>query len=98
MFDTPILLITFNRPNHTRKVLESIRKQKPSRLFVFQDGVRDDVESDIEKCQSVRDVINELVDWQCELKMFYSDVNLGFGPGPVAALTWFFAYIECSLI
>ena len=41
MFKTPILLITFNRPDHTRRVLTEILKQEPQELYVCQDGARD---------------------------------------------------------
>ena len=62
MLNTPILLIIFNRPSHTRKVLEVIRMQQPKQLFVFQDGVRNNNENDIVKCPEVRNVVKELVD------------------------------------
>lgn len=98
MQTTPILLITFNRPSHTRKVLEVIRAQQPEQLFVFQDGTRDGNENDIVKCAEVRQVVKDLVNWECELETYYSDVNLGCGPGPAAAITWFFEYVEHGII
>ena len=39
---TPILLITFNRPDHTRRVLAEIRKQQPAQLYVCQYETRVD--------------------------------------------------------
>lgn len=57
---TPILLITFNRPEHTRRVLTEILKQEPQSLYVCQDGAREGNENDRIKCQEVRDVIKEL--------------------------------------
>lgn len=98
MFKTPILLITFNRPNHVRRVLAEIRKQQPTQLFVCQDGAREGNENDRVKCQEVRAVVEKLVDWPCELHTFYQDKNLGCGPGPAAGLTWFFEYVEAGLI
>lgn len=98
MLNTPILLITFNRPSHTRKVLEVIRMQQPKQLFVFQDGARNNNENDIVKCPEVRNVVKELVDWDCNLQTYYSDVNLGCGPGPAAAITWFFEHVEEGII
>ena len=47
MLKTPILLITFNRPDHVRQVLMEIRKQQPMQLFVCQDGPREGNEQDI---------------------------------------------------
>ena len=68
MFTTPILLITFNRPDHIRQVLIEIRKQQPTHLYICQDGARIGNALDKERVQQVRDVINELVDWSCELQ------------------------------
>lgn len=45
----PILLIAFNRPEHTRKVLVSIVESNPRDLYVFQDGARKDNVLDGEK-------------------------------------------------
>lgn len=98
MFSTPILLITFNRPSHTRKVFEVIRKQQPKQLFVFQDGARDNNDNDAIKCAEVRQVVKELVDWDCDLKTYYSDINLGCGHGPATAITWFFENVVEGII
>lgn len=62
MFNTPILLITFNRPDHVRQVLTEIRKQQPDQLFVCQNDARDGNVIDAERVQQVRDVVAELVD------------------------------------
>ena len=97
--DTPILLIAFNRPNHTRKVLEAIMRQNPVELYVFQDGPRKDNTSDVSKCVEVRNVIEELTkDTSVKLHLFYSEINLGCGPGPMTALNWFFSENEYGII
>lgn len=98
MLSIPILLITFNRPDHVRQVLTEIRKQQPAQLFVCQDGAREGNENDRVKCQEVRDVITELVDWSCELHTLYQEKNLGCGPGPAAGITWFFENVEMGII
>lgn len=98
MFNIPILLITFNRPDHVRKVLTEIRKQQPTQLFVCQDGAREGNTFDAERVQEVRDVINELVDWPCELHTLYQEKNLGCGPGPATGITWFFEQVEMGIV
>jgi len=97
-FSTPILLITFNRPNHTRRVWDAIKKQQPKYMYVFQDGPREGNETDKEKCSAVRAIFDEPLDWDCEIKTFYSDVNLGCGKGPVTGISWFFENVEAGLI
>lgn len=98
MLKTPILLITFNRPEHTRKVLSAIREAKPRDLFIAQDGAREGNQNDIEQCLQVRKVISEMVDWDCNLHTRFSEVNLGCGPGPATAISWFFNYEEKGII
>ena len=109
-FNTPILLITFNRPDHTRRVLERILEAKPQELYVFQDGAREGNANDAAKCAEVRQVIDTL--WnnylsqavaenekqQPHLHRYYSDINLGCGPGPMTGITWFFDNVEQGIV
>lgn len=104
MYKTPILLITFNRPDYTRRVLTEILKQEPQDLYVCQDGARKGNENDRIKCHEVRDVINELTSPYAiahkdfTLHTLYQPHNLGCGPCPAAGITWFFEHVEAGLI
>lgn len=104
MFSTPILLITFNRPNHTRQVLAEILKQEPQSLYVCQDGAREGNENDRVKCQEVQDVVSELTAAYAvghpdfTLHTLYQKKNLGCGPGPAAGISWFFDNVEQGII
>ena len=104
MLNTPILLITFNRPNHTRRVLIEILKQEPQSLYVCQDGAREGNENDRIKCQEVRDAINELTAAYAtghpDFTLYTSHLpkNYGCGPGPQAGITWFFENVEQGII
>ena len=64
-FDTPVLLLAFNRPDTTRLVLEEIRKINPKKLFVSVDGARN--EEELKKVNEVRKIVSS-VDWDCKLK------------------------------
>lgn len=102
--NTPILLITFNRPNHVRQVLTEILKQEPQVLYVCQDGAREGNTNDLIKCQEARDVINELTSAYAvahpnfTIHTLYQKKNLGCGPGPAAGITWFFENVEQGII
>ena len=89
-FEIPILLITFNRPVHTQKVLVEIIKQNPNKLYIFQDGPRDYLNSDKEKCKEVRSLILNTFNLLIESKVYFSNINLGCGLGPKTAIDWFF--------
>ncbi|GHT13805.1 hemolytic protein HlpA [Bacteroidia bacterium] len=97
MFETPILLLIFNREDTTRKVFEAIRQQKPKYLFVAADGARKHKPEEIERCRRVRDIIKE-VDWDCEVKTLFREENLGCKIAVSSAITWFFDHVEQGII
>ncbi len=97
--NTPMLLVTFNRPDHTRRVLGAIMAAQPQNLYVFQDGAREGNGDDAKKCDEVRQVVEELTkDTGTVVHTLYSDKNLGCGPGPATAITWFFGEVEQGII
>lgn len=94
-----VLLITFNRPEPTRKVLEALIAAHPKDLYVFQDGAREGNDNDVQKCAEVREVIEDLTKGtQIRLHTYYSERNLGCGRGPSGAISWFFDNVEQGMI
>lgn len=94
---TPVAMVIFRRPEHTRRVLKAIAEAKPPMLLVIADGPRPDVPSDAEACAATRAVIDE-VSWPCEIVRRYSDVNLGTGRGLASGLSWVFEQVEEAII
>ncbi|KKQ12052.1 MAG: Nucleotide-diphospho-sugar transferase domain-containing protein [candidate division TM6 bacterium GW2011_GWF2_36_6] len=95
--DTPILFIIFNRPNYTKKVFDTIKKAKPTQLFIAADGPHPDNPQDHELCKQTRAIIN-LIDWECEVKALFQDQKLGCGKGVSTAIDWFFDHVEQGII
>jgi hypothetical protein len=90
-FSTPISFLIFNRPDVTEQVFAEIAKIRPQKLFVIADGPRSP--EDYEKCQKTRAII-EKVDWDCDLKTNFSDVNLGCGRRISSGIDWVFSHVE----
>ena len=97
MFNTPILLLVFNREETAQRVFDAIRIQKPKYFFIAADGPRKNKPGEDEKCQRVRDIIKQ-VDWDCELKTLFRDNNLGCQKAITTAITWFFEHVEQGII
>ncbi|MGA7932636.1 MAG: glycosyltransferase family 2 protein [Kovacikia sp.] len=97
LFETPIALIVFNRPDKVERLLNVIRQIKPSKLFIIADGPRPDRPNDIKKCEMTRAVF-EKIDWPCEVIKRYADVNLGCGLNPATGITWVFSQVEEAII
>lgn len=71
--NTAVLLFVFNRPLHTKKVIEGIKACKIKKLYVFSDGPRSAEERKI--VEEVRELINE-IEW-CEVVSNFRESNIG---------------------
>ena len=96
--DTPILLIAWRRPHTLRQVIDAIRPVAPSRLFVACDGPNPERPGESEKVAATREVIENEIDWPCQIERLYSDVNQGCRLGVSRAITWFFEQVEEGII
>jgi len=76
-FQTPILLLIFNRPDTVQRVFNQIRKIKPTSLFIAADGPRTEIEVEREKCAAARSIINK-IDWNSSaINWFFDNVEEG---------------------
>ena len=66
--DVAVLILFFNRPEHLKKVFEEVRKARPSRLFLYQDGPRS--EKDLDGIMKCREVVDN-IDWECDEQRMY---------------------------
>lgn len=87
--EAAVLLVTFNRPENTRKVFEKLKAAKVSKLFLFNDGPREGNIKDIEARKAIFSLSKE-VDWNCELSMNFPEKNRGCGLGVSSAISWAF--------
>ena len=97
MFDIPILLIGFNRPEQTKITLDAILNIQPTKLYVNADGPRRGRSDDIEKCIQVRNLIRN-TKMECELFTNFHEVNLGCKNAVSSAIDWFFENEEMGII
>ncbi|MBP9818065.1 glycosyl transferase [Candidatus Shapirobacteria bacterium] len=94
-FNTPILLIGFNRPDLIKIVIDQIGKIEPSKLYIAIDGPRN--RFDEEKIDEIKRSIKN-IKWKCDLKVKFQKDNLGCKYGPVVAMNWFFEHEEMGII
>jgi len=95
---TPVIFLVFNRPDHTRQVLASIREARPERLYVVADGPRPEVSVDAARCRDTRAVIESGIDWPCEVTRDYVDMNLGCARRVSSGITRAFQSMEEAII
>lgn len=98
MYQTPILFLIFNRPDLTKQVFKKIREIKPSSLYVAGDGPRPEKHGDIELCAETRKLVQEGIDWPCEVKYLFRNQNVGCGLAISSSISWFFEHVEYGVI
>lgn len=92
---TPVALTLFDRPAHTRQVFEAIRGAQPEILLVIADGPRNAEEK--LRCDETRAIIDS-VDWKCEVRKNYSEVNMGCRPRLSSGLNWVFEEVDRAIV
>lgn len=98
MAKTPILLITFSRPDTTKHVFEAIRDYKPEKLYVFSDGPRQEkYATDSPMINETRSLFDD-IDWDCEVIKKFNTANQGCGAGVSGAINWAFETTDRLII
>lgn len=87
MNDLGISVFTYRRPVHTKRVLEHLRANHPEKLYIFQDGLRD--EKDRDDWQRVSDLIRG-VDF-AETEVFISEENKGLANSIIGGMDYVFS-------
>ena len=93
--DVAVLILFFNRPDRLKQVFDAVRRARPSRLFLYQDGPRS--EADMPALEACRKVVAE-VDWQCDVRRNYCTENHGCDPSEYYAQRWAFSMAEQCVV
>lgn len=96
--DVAVLLLFFTRTKITKRTFEQIRKARPSKLFLYQDGPRSGREDDIVNIKDCREAIEAMIDWECEVYRMYQDKNYGCDPSEYISQKWMFNHVDKGVI
>lgn len=96
--NVPVLLVVFNRPDTALQVIRTIKKVKPTKLYIAADGPRDGNAEEARLCQETRELVLKEADWDCEVFTLFRTENLGCARGVSGAVSWFFEKEEMGII
>lgn len=95
--DVAVLLLFFTRNDTFQIVFDEVRKARPSRLFLFQDGPRGERDlAGIEACRAI--VADNQIDWECEVHRNYQEKNLGCMVAGYTSHQWAFSLAEKCIV
>lgn len=96
--DVAVLLLFFTRTEITVRTFNQIRKARPSRLYLYQDGPREGREDDIVNIKKCREAIEAMIDWDCEVHRNYQEKNFGCDPSEYISQKWMFETEDKGII
>ena len=95
--DVAVLLLFFTRSETFQKVFDEVRKARPSKLFLFQDGPRNENDlAGIEACRKI--AADENIDWKCEVHRNYQEQNLGCMTAGFISHRWAFSLADKCIV
>ena len=94
----PILITAWNRPEKIRKLINSLKKTKPQNLYFSCDGPKNENKEELEKINLTRKIINETIDWECNIKKVFNDSNLGCRINMIRSINWVFENNDMAII
>ena len=62
---TPTLLLVYNRPKTTKKLINALSHVKPRKIFVSSDGPKNNEDKIL--CDEVKHIISK-INWKCIVK------------------------------
>jgi len=96
-FQTPVVLILFNRPQQVQELIARLRWIRPSRLLVIADGPRPTHLDDTQRCHEARATLGE-IDWPCTIEREFSESNLGCDRRVQSGLDWAFTRADRAIV
>jgi hypothetical protein len=95
MFELPILILTYNRPEHLFKLIKQLKKIKPVKIYISCDGPKNNF--DKEKILKIRKILN-LIDNRTVVISNFLKKNKGIRSAPQFGISWFFKKEKMGII
>ncbi len=96
-FNTPILFLTYKRYDTAKKVFESIKNIRPSKLYFVSNAPKNEDVIEIGKVLNVRSLVS-LINWDCEVITLFRDVHLEVKESITFSIDWFFSFEDRGII
>ena len=89
MVNTPVLYITFARPEYASQSFAAIKKAQPKKLYFYNNKAREDNPDEVRRNEEVRSYVNQ-IDWDCEVKTWFREEYVDVFTSIWGAIDWIF--------
>ena len=97
MVDTPVLYITFARPEYASQSFAAIKKAQPKKLYFYSNKARTDRPDEVARNEEVRSYVKQ-IDWDCEVKTWFREDYVDVYTSLWGAIDWLFDNEEKGII
>ena len=97
MVESPVLYVTFARPEYASESFAAIKAAKPKKLYFYSNKARGDKPDEVRRNQEVRLLANK-IDWNCELKVWFREEYVDVFTSLWGAIDWIFENEKNAII
>lgn len=97
MVETPVLYITFARPEYASQSFAAIKKAQPKKLYFYSNKARDEKPDEVARNLEVRSYISQ-IDWDCEVMTWFRNEYVDIYTSLWGAIDWVFENEEKAII
>ena len=97
MVETPVLYITFARPEYASQSFAAIKKAQPKKMYFYSNKARDEKPDEVARNHEVRSYV-EQIDWDCEVKTWFRDEYVDVFTSIWGAIDWIFSNEEKAIV
>lgn len=90
MYQIPVTLILFRRSDTIPRIISRLREVQPQKMYLLADEGRNEKEK--KEAHYVRELVEQLIDWPCEIIKNYADENRGVYKNIGEGAKWVFQY------
>lgn len=91
-----VLFLFFKDEQRTITTFSQIAKAKPAKLFLYQDGPRN--EDERKSVLHVREKVLSMIQWKCEVFTLFQEKNYGCDPSEYLAQKWAFSHVNKCIV
>lgn len=97
MVNTPVLYITFARPEYASQSFAAIKKAQPKKLYFYSNKARNDRLDEVKRNEEVRSYVKQ-IDWDCEVVTWFRDEYVDIYTSLWGAMDWLFDNEEQGIV
>ena len=94
---TPVLYITFARPEYARQSFDAIKKAKPKKLYFYSNKARSEKPDEVIRNEEVRKFVEE-IDWECDLHTWFRDEYVDVWTSIPGAINWIYENEDRAIV